>query len=82
MKAAITITLKKGVRDPQGRAIQEALARMGYDEIADLRQGRHIEISLPNADPKSARETIDAICRDFLANPVIEDYHVSIDDAP
>ncbi len=81
LQFAVKITLKEGVRDPQGRAIQELLARMGYDKIADVRQGKHIKISFHDADPESAREAVNAMCRDFLANPVIEDYRVSIDDA-
>ncbi len=78
MKASITITLKKSVRDPQGRAIADALARLGFDQIAEVRQGKHIEIELGGQDLKTARAEIENMCRKFLINPVIEDYKIEI----
>ena len=55
MKALITITLKKSVRDPQGRAIADALGRLGFDDIQDVRQGKHIEIELDAHDIETAQ---------------------------
>ena len=79
MKALITITLKKSVRDPQGRAIADALGRLGFDHIQDVRQGKHIEIELDAHDIQTARADVENMCREFLANPVIEDYEIKIE---
>src|SRR5690606_23315242 len=74
MKARIRITLKNGVLDPQGKAIQNALAGLGYDGIAEVRQGKYIEVDLAAKDEASARAEVDRMCRELLANLVIEDY--------
>ena len=79
MRALITITLKKSVRDPQGRAIADALARRGFDGIRTVRQGKHIEIELDAHDIQTARADVENMCREFLANPVIEDYKIEIE---
>ena len=80
MKARITITLKEEVRDPEGRAIASALKRLGYDDIDDVRQGKHIEIHLKENDKTKAEKNLDQMCRDFLVNPVIENYRLSFDE--
>lgn len=74
MRARIKITLKNGVLDPQGKAIQNALGAMGIGGVADVRQGKYIEVDLAETDEKSARETVERMCRDLLANTVIENY--------
>ena len=74
MKARVHVTLKPGVLDPQGKAIAQALGRLGFDGVADVRQGKFIEIELAEADQDKARETVDAMCAKLLANTVIEDY--------
>jgi phosphoribosylformylglycinamidine synthase len=73
MKARIHVTLKKGVLDPQGKAIEQALHSLGFPEAADVRQGKLIEITLP--DGADARR-IAQMCEQLLANPVIEDYSI------
>lgn len=80
MKARIHITLKTGVLDPQGKAIGNALAALGFDGLGDVRQGKFIEIDLDETDPNAAREAADAMCRRLLANTVIEDYRIDIDE--
>ena len=75
MKARITITLKPGVLDPQGRAIRNALGGLGFTGVADARQGKLIELDL--ADGTSEAD-IDAMCRQLLANTVIENYRIEI----
>jgi len=75
MKARITITLKPGVLDPQGRAIQNALGGLGFASVAGARQGKLIELDL--ADGTSEAD-IDAMCRQLLANTVIENYRIEI----
>lgn len=74
MKARIKITLKNGVLDPQGKAIQNALGSLGFSGIQDVRQGKYIEVDLADSDEASARVTVDRMCKDLLANMVIENY--------
>ena len=78
MKARVHITLKKGVLDPQGKAIAGALAGLGFDEVADARQGKFIELELKGEDAASARARVEAMCQKLLANTVIENYAVEI----
>lgn len=74
MKARIRITLKNGVLDPQGKAIQNALAALGITGVDDVRQGKYIEVQLADTSEERARETVERMCRDLLANSVIENY--------
>ena len=74
MKARIRITLKNGVLDPQGKAIQNALAALGISGVEDVRQGKYIEVKLAGASEAEARETVERMCKDLLANSVIENY--------
>lgn len=74
MKACIKITLKHGVLDPQGKAIENALASLGFGGVNEVRQGKYIEVDLAENDEGRAREQVDRICRDLLANTVIEKY--------
>jgi len=75
MKARVTITLKNGVLDPQGRAIQSALGGLGFEGVGDVRAGKVIELEL--AEGTSA-EAIDEMCRKLLANTVMENYRVEM----
>jgi phosphoribosylformylglycinamidine synthase subunit PurS len=74
MKARIKITLKTGVLDPQGKAIQGVLGGLGIAGVTDVRQGKYIEVDLSETDEAKAKATIDKMCRDLLANMVIENY--------
>jgi phosphoribosylformylglycinamidine synthase subunit PurS len=78
MKARVHITLKPGVLDPQGRAIAHALATLGFGEVQDVRQGKYIELDLADADAATARERVEAMCRQLLANTVIENYAIEV----
>ena len=78
MKARITITLKPGVLDPQGRAIEQALGSLGFAGVSDVRQGKYIEVGLAESDPTKARAEADKMCRELLANTVIETYAVEL----
>ncbi len=80
MKATVTITLKTGVLDPQGKAIEHALQALGFDGVNDVRQGKVIEIDLQETDPEKAQTTVADMCGKLLANPVIEDYRIEISD--
>ncbi len=78
MKARITVMLKNGVLDPQGRAIANALHGLGFDGVSDVRQGKVIEVQLAAEDEAKAREEADAMCRKLLANTVIETYKIEL----
>lgn len=79
MKARVHIMLKPGVLDPQGKAIGHALGSLGFAGIGEVRQGKVIDLDLAETDPARARETVDAMCRQLLANTVIETYRIDID---
>lgn len=78
MKATVTITLKNGVLDPQGKAIEHALGALGFQGVNDVRQGKVIEIDLDAADAATAEAQVKDMCGKLLANPVIEDYSIEI----
>jgi phosphoribosylformylglycinamidine synthase len=78
MKAKITITLKKGVLDPQGKAIQGALGSLGFTGVENVRQGKYIELEIPETDYTRARHAIAAMCEKLLANTVIENYEIEL----
>lgn len=79
MKARIHVTLKNGVLDPQGKAIEHALANMGFGGVNEARQGKFIELELAETDTEKARENVDAMCRKLLANTVIENYSIELE---
>lgn len=74
MKARIKITLKTGVLDPQGKAIQNALASLGFEGVNDVRQGKYIEVELAETNEGKAKDQVERICKELLANTVIENY--------
>ena len=74
MKARIKITLKTGVLDPQGKAIQSALGSLGFAGVDEVRQGKYIEVDLKETGEAKARAEVDRMCRELLANLVIENY--------
>ncbi|MCZ6587627.1 MAG: phosphoribosylformylglycinamidine synthase subunit PurS [Alphaproteobacteria bacterium] len=80
MKARIHITLKNGVLDPQGKAIQQALTGLGFDAVEDVRQGKYIEVELSESDAEAARTKVSDMCEKLLANTVIENYDIEIVD--
>ena len=79
MKAKVHITLKNGVLDPQGKAIQNALAHLGFGGIDEVRQGKYIEIKLAETDPAKAKARVSAMCEKLLANTIIENYSVEVE---
>ena len=78
MKARVHVTLKPGVLDPQGRAIQNALAALGFAAVRDVRQGKYIELDIAETDPARARAEVEAMCGKLLANTVIETYAIEL----
>jgi len=78
MKAKIIVTPKKAVLDPQGKTVQNALEHMGYQGVNAVHVGKYLEIELSGTDKDQARQQIEAACRKFLTNPVIEDFQLEI----
>jgi phosphoribosylformylglycinamidine synthase subunit PurS len=74
MKALIRITLKNGVLDPQGKAIEGAVRGLGISGVGDVRQGKFIEVQLDETDQAKAKVIVEQMCKDLLANTVIENY--------
>ena len=81
MKARVTVTLKNGVLDPQGKAIANALGALGIEGVQDVRQGKFIEVELDEQDPAHARAALERMCKELLANPVIENYRYELEEA-
>ena len=79
MKAKIHVTLKNGVLDPQGKAVGHALGSLGFIGVGDVRQGKFIEIDLDETDAGKARENVEDMCKQLLANTVIENYEIEIE---
>jgi phosphoribosylformylglycinamidine synthase subunit PurS len=81
MKAYVYVSLKKSVLDPQGKTIQGALKKMGYQGLGDVRQGKYFELSLDGAlNRDEASSEVERIAREVLTNPVIEEYRFSLED--
>jgi len=78
VKATIHVTLKSGVLDPQGKAVQHALGSLGFSSVEDVRQGKFIELELNETDEGKARAELDEMCKQLLANTVIENYSIEI----
>ncbi|MFS0645596.1 phosphoribosylformylglycinamidine synthase subunit PurS [Siminovitchia sp. 179-K 8D1 HS] len=78
-KATVYITLKLGVLDPQGKAIQTSLHSLGYKEVNDVRIGKYMELQV--ADGPDVEERVKEMCDRLLANPVIEDYRFTVEEA-
>ena len=80
MKATIYISLKNGVLDPQGKAIENALGQLGFDGVDNVRQGKMIELELADIDANRARDRLQDMCEKLLANTVIENYDIRFND--
>ena len=80
MKAFVYVSLKKSVLDPQGKTIHGALKKMGYQGVADVRQGKYFEITLDGLDEEAAKREVERIAGEVLANPVIEEFRYSLED--
>ena len=79
MKVHIHISLKNGVLDPQGKAIENALTNLGFDKVENVRQGKFIELDIDENDPVEARKQATEMCEKLLANTVIESYRVDLE---
>ncbi|MEC8099070.1 MAG: phosphoribosylformylglycinamidine synthase subunit PurS [Pseudomonadota bacterium] len=81
MKATIYISLKNGVLDPQGKAIENALGQLGFDGVENVRQGKMIELELADSDANQAHDRLQQMCEKLLANTVIENYDIRLNEA-
>ena len=78
MKVKIIVTLKSGVLDPQGKAIQQTLNSMGFGNVKEVRQGKYFDIEIDETDKEKAKKIAEEICKKLLTNIVIEDYSISL----
>ena len=79
MIARVIVTPKPVVNDPQGITVKQGLATLGFREVSDVRIGKYIEVSLNAASEHDARQRVEAMCRQLLANHVIEDFRFEIE---
>jgi len=78
MKAKVKVTLKTGVLDPQGKAIEGALSHLGFDDVGQVRQGKYFEIDIAETDHAKAEAQVKAMCEKLIANTVIENYAIEL----
>ena len=76
MKIKVIVTLKSGVLDPQGKAIQQTLNGMGFANVKDVRQGKYFDIDISENDEQKAKLAAEEVCKKLLANQVIEDFKI------
>ena len=78
LSVKVTVTLKSGVLDPQGKTVRNALESLGFKGLVDLRMGKAMEIKMEGFSPEQARAQVEEMCQKLLANPVIEDYRYEV----
>ena len=76
MKIKVIVTLNNGVLDPQGKAIQQTLNGMGFENVKDVRQGKYFDLDINENDEQKAKHSAEEICKKLLANQVIEDFKI------
>ena len=77
MRAVVLVRPKAGILDPQGEAVESSLRQLGF-AVADTRVGRVVDLEVEATDPEAAREELDRMCRQLLANPLIESYEIEL----
>lgn len=80
--ALVEVTLRRGIADPQGATIERSLPALGFDGITDVRFGKAIRFVIDAPDAPAATGRIEELCKRFLANPVIEDYAITVTETP
>jgi|TARA_Y100000031_G_scaffold40423_1_gene46634 phosphoribosylformylglycinamidine synthase len=76
MKVKVIVTLKKGVLDPQGKAIQQTLNGMGFSNVSEVRQGKYFDIEIDEKDESNAKSKVEDMCNKLLTNLIIEEYKI------
>ncbi len=79
MRVKVSVKLKPGVLDAEGRAIEKTVHDLGYDQVAEIRTGKLIELDVDSSTPEKARALATELCDKILANPVIEQYEIEVD---
>jgi len=79
LKAIVTVYPRREILDPQGKAIRDALGRIGFTGVEDVRAGKSFEIELAEGDRETAGRQLEEMCKKLLANPVVEDYEIDLD---
>ena len=82
IKAKIFVTLKEGILDPQGRAVQQSLQTLGFSSVNDVRIGKFLEVEVQETEKSAAEIQVKSICEKLLANPVIENYRYELTEVP
>ena len=77
-RARVDVRLDANVNDPQGNAVREGLHSLGHDDVRDVRIGKIVELTLQAADEPTARERVDRMCHELLANPIIESFEIEV----
>lgn len=80
MRVKVFVSLKDGVLDPQGKAIERSLHALGYSEVGDVRMGKYLELKVEGNSREAAESRIREMCERLLSNPVIEDYRFEIEE--
>ena len=80
MKATVLVRPKPGILDPQGQAVEASLRQLGFS-VGDARIGRVVDLDVDAADAEQAREAVERMCQQLLANPLIESYEIALEDA-
>jgi len=78
--AKINVTLRASILDPQGKAVQHAIASLGMEDVRDIRMGKYIEMKISSDDAEAAGRIADEACRKLLANPVMENFEVTLEE--
>lgn len=78
MKARVTVYPRREVLDPQGKAVHQALGRLGFEGVVEVRVGKSFEVELEADSPERAREQLEAMCRQLLVNEIMEDYEIEL----
>jgi phosphoribosylformylglycinamidine synthase len=80
VKATVLVRPKAGILDPQGEAVEQSLRQLGFP-VSDARIGRVVDLEVEESDPAAARDALDRMCRELLANPLIESYEIEVGEA-
>jgi len=80
LKISVIVTLKKEVLDPQGKVVNQTLKNMGYENITSVRQGKYFEININDNDKENVNNIAEEICKKLLANSVIENYKINLEE--
>ncbi|KER09239.1 MAG: phosphoribosylformylglycinamidine synthase [[Candidatus Thermochlorobacteriaceae] bacterium GBChlB] len=79
-KAKVRVTLRKSILDVQGKAVHHALENLGYESIESVRIGKYMELDVAESSAEKARAAVEDACKKLLSNPVMEDYHIDLEE--